>query len=319
MKIFAAAILILLTTTAAARFNERVSNYYLFLNQASRCDAEGKIDSAIYFAKRATNNYSHGSKAFTFLAGLYIKQQDYKSAVLVYKNAILCGNIPDKINYFIERYDSVKHIAIIADFIKQIPVLSSKFYSEHYNIKLSKLVYKMYGRDQAIRGIENVYNINDTVIADSVFSVQSYLDTAINLPILLEYIHAYGFPEYCDLDDDLSRSFGLIIHHLLQYESRGTTELEGLVRQAVYNGQYSAYSMMLALDYRYIGKNHKQIYGTYIVQCADGSYKFDPEINDVESVDIRRSEWKQAPLKEIKNTDWRDPKLPANYIYKPWY
>lgn len=275
----------------------------------------GKTDSAICYAKKAIKEDTTNNTPYNFLGNLLISSGKYDEGIKVLERNILSGNIPPaKIAYLFDNYESIKSRPEVIQFQKRIPSLVRGFYTSSYNPNLAATIYAMRGTDQAVRGnIDKLYP-SDSIKQQNAMQIQSYLDTAVNLPGLLAYLDQYGFPSRSEMDDAVRNSLQLILHHLIAgYDGPQLDRLNRLVQQAIYEGKYSSYAYMQALDWRSINRNGNQIFGTYIGPAPNGVLTFYPPIIDVAAVDIRRAKWKQGPLKDVPLSDWRNPKLPADY------
>lgn len=304
----------LLTCCAAgvhAQFTDAMVRYNDAYQKAIRAKHAHKTDSAIFYFRLAHQANPDMPAPYSYLGDLLQERGKYQEAISLYEESISRGFVPGDLPTIFLNYDSVQHRPDVKAFSKRYPSLISKYRQQHYDSKLalSKLVYQMLGRDQAIRGYDHKAYRNDSLTFSTTFAIQQYLDTAVNLPELLDYLKANGFPFPGEMSQDLQ----LIIHHLLQYDGTMRDELDRLVRKAVYAGKYPAYAYLLAMDYDHMHKTGKQLYGTYMGQRADNSYFFDPPIDDISTVNQRRAQWGLLKLHEISFTDWRNPEMPSGY------
>lgn len=320
MKVIAAAILLILIATPyilTAQSKENFAAYNYYKNKAYEAQHDKQIDSAIYYFSLA-NRQGLSPKFDIDIGNLLIKKGAYKEALGYIEKDITNGDLQDSAKFYFDSYESIKAKPEIIAFAKRCLELvrSAKLtYKKKYSVAFGSLIYEMFGRDQAVRA--NVFWSSPSQYdTTTILAVVSYLDTAVNLPMVLSYLNAKGFPTYEEIayNPDVKQNFESIIHHLLQYSGPKRDELEQLIVEAMYKGRYSPYAYVAAMDYDHMHKTGKQLYGTYMAQGQDGLWHFEPQIDSIETVDMRRGQWGLMKLNEISYRDWRSPEMPAGYV-----
>lgn len=304
----------LIQIEAHAQFKTNIATYLDETNIAQVFVADNQIDSAIKHYEIALHNFNEAKMTWFDLGDLYLKKQNYPKAIDAYSTAILNGAFASS-NMHSEDFRKDFNDPHLLPFVQNLDSLFGVFYIRKCNWEFTLLIQELHGADQSIRNMEDILVGNDTTKLLEFNRLLALTDTAYNLPKLLDYFDNHPFPKASTLNGDVSTSFWVIVHHILQFDESNVNvvKLRKYIVDAVYNGDYDLKGYITTLDYQYIGKNMKQLYGIYKAKNKQGIYQYYPEIADIQGVDKRRAEWHLLPLYLEKKVNDRHPDAPTGY------
>jgi biotin operon repressor len=298
-----------------AQFLPHVAKHLDEVNIATVFLAENNVDSAISHYENAVHYFDEAKYIWSDLGDLYVKKEAYAKAMDAYSNAILKGafsGIDIRSGDYKKQFDKPQLLPLV----QRLDSLFSVFYIQTYNAEFTLLVQELKGAEQAPRIILDRIDEKDTIRTKELYKLFAFVDTAYNLPKLLDYLDNHPFPKESSLNGDVGSDLWLLVHHILQYHNSHpkVARLAKYIEGAVYAGQFNIKGYVTTLDYQHFNCCAKQLYGMFKKQSKEGIYSFYPEIEHIESIDKRRAAWHLLPLYLQKkvDADWY-PALPASY------
>jgi hypothetical protein len=301
-----------------AQFKENIAHYLDEVNIAKVFKADNKIDSAISHYELALQHFNEASGAWYDLGDLYVKQEQYSKAADAYSNCILNGGFSSRDIHSGNYIDSFNSQHLLP-FTQRMDSLIGVFYTKKYNWEFALLVLNLEGADYFSRNIADPFTVNitnDTAKLKEANRLIGLADTTYNLPQLLDYLDNHPFPKASSLNGDASVGLWALAHHILQYDKNNpnVARLAKYIEDAVYAGQFDVKGYVTTLDYQHLNCCAKQLYGMGKTRNKEGAFIYYPEVENIKSIDKRRSAWHLLPLYLEKkvNADWY-PDAPAGY------
>lgn len=264
------------------------------------------FDSCLYFYEKAFAINKPFANDYYQLGVFCLRMHDYSKATYYLKKACLLGmNLKAKDSSASYYYEFCSTGYIYSPFYVEYTASCDSLFREFkkgLDLKFAYLVQKIFGGDQIIRVVKNIYDY------------KSY--DSLNYYFIRDYIEENGFPDFHTLDPETIANFNWLYHHFRLYpDSEENFKLASLRDYAFRAGMVDNLSFATAIDYYYLNTKGKQLFGSYTKMKGDSTYFEEFFFDNIDSV---RAAYGLAPLLLTK-IEYEKTILPSSYTYRDYY